>query len=125
MRPERRDTRETEFKVTVPIITTKLLEFLIPIFYFLNVPFPLLILFCLFSAYFFENTKKAEEGSRLRILFHLLSCMDSRNREDEGKIKGDSAVFFNSPIQKITKATLSKYLSAKHLNFPTSYSRFH
>lgn len=58
MRPELRDTTETEFKFTVPAITTKLLEFLIPIFYFLNVSFLLLILFCLFSVYFLEKTKK-------------------------------------------------------------------
>lgn len=58
MRPELRNTTETEFKVTVPAITTKLLEFLIPIFYFLNASFLLLILFCLFSVYFLETTKK-------------------------------------------------------------------
>lgn len=57
MRPELRDTTETQFNVTVPAITTKLLEFLIPIFYFLNALFPLLILFYLFSVYFFEKTK--------------------------------------------------------------------
>lgn len=69
MRPELRDTTETQFNVTAPAITTKLLEFLIPIFYSLNAPFPLLILFCLFSVYFFEKKKKGRGRKRTKDVF--------------------------------------------------------
>lgn len=41
MRPELGDTTETEFNVTVPAITTKPLEFLIPIFLFSEFPLSL------------------------------------------------------------------------------------
>lgn len=56
----------------------------------------------------------------------FLSHMDFRNKETEWRgNQGREYSFFNSPIQKITKATLSKHLSAKHLHFPTSSSRFY
>lgn len=43
----------------------------------------------------------------------------------KGKSREREQVFSILPSKKLTKATLSKYLSAKYLHFPTSYSRFH